>query len=267
MQVLWLTDTHFNYKRTHSTKELGILLQAYNADGVVLTGDISEGPTLVQHLCEFSEGIDIPVYFVTGNHDYYFSSFNATDAIIQNLSVKNLYPLRYLSPIILGKASLIGTGGWYDARYSGTPWSLMMQDFFDIEDLVPGKDDYKIRSRISQERADILASELLQQLKSVKTKDIIIATHVPPYDGAAWYRGAISDPSFLPWFTDMACGKVIDSFAQDNPDKRIKIICGHCHSNGIFQRSSNIKVYTGKAFADGHIAGVISIENVVRIDC
>jgi Icc-related predicted phosphoesterase len=92
--------------------------------------------------------------------------------------------------------------------------------------------------------AQALKPSLLKALRQYQTT--IIATHVPPYEGAAWHKGAPSSPDYQPLFSSPTLGKMIKSAAVGCPEKSVLVLCGHTHSPGIY-RDGNILVLTAAA--------------------
>ena len=44
------------------------------SDKILITGDIAEAKDVCELLTEFSQHVNSSIYFVLGNHDYYFGS-------------------------------------------------------------------------------------------------------------------------------------------------------------------------------------------------
>ena len=75
MRLAWITDPHFNFLPPFGARAFGqYVAKETGCDAVVLTGDIAESKSLEQASRGFAEGLDKPVYFVLGNHDYYSGS-------------------------------------------------------------------------------------------------------------------------------------------------------------------------------------------------
>lgn len=51
-------------------------LIATDSEGVVISGDIAEVPSIESILKEMASTTQKPIYFVLGNHDYYRGSIN-----------------------------------------------------------------------------------------------------------------------------------------------------------------------------------------------
>lgn len=164
--LLWGTDFHLNFLR-QSPSVFGDYLMEENpeANGIIITGDISNGTLVAQHLEEFSSTFTKPIYFVLGNHDYYGSSFDRVDGEVAKVvaGVSNLHWLNQGWHIHEGVV-LVGIGGWYDAYYGNANSTIELNDFYKIENLVSGIRDRRILIQLIRERAkedaDLFASML-----------------------------------------------------------------------------------------------------------
>src|SRR5690242_20725584 len=140
LRLAWATDVHLNFL---SGDELSLFYEKFLAkpiDGVLLTGDIAEAPSLAKHLSEFSDRIKKPIYFVLGNHDFYRSSIRAVRAQITRICEENEFlvwlPLYGVVPLSK-KTALVGHDGWADGRfgdYAASP--VLLNDYVLIEELV-----------------------------------------------------------------------------------------------------------------------------------
>lgn len=93
MQLVHLSDIHLNFckqddDRGRKTRKYFIksLNDAYsqNAKDIVLIGDISECPYLINDLYWLSQNYSGNIYFVLGNHDYYCGDFSLGGSLCYN---------------------------------------------------------------------------------------------------------------------------------------------------------------------------------------
>lgn len=71
MKLAWLTDIHLNFLDADERKRLYQEIINTKCDGVLISGDIAEAPSIKNILQELAIFIKKPIYFVLGNHDYY----------------------------------------------------------------------------------------------------------------------------------------------------------------------------------------------------
>jgi predicted phosphohydrolase len=256
-----MTDPHLNFIPTeYGARIFGeYLVDEYKFDSVVITGDIGEAPSVCKLLKQFANGVERPVYFVLGNHDYYRGSFQSVQRKVEELDHKNLIWLDKGALILLDEnTALVGHGGWFDALLGKPKKShVILNDFDLIEELNVHFDRYtwnekggrttflkKVKA-LGQQAADEALPMLLQALQARET--VIFATHYPPFKEACWYDGAPSDSRWLPWFTCAAMGKMLLEVASEHPQNKILVLCGHTHGEGEYEAADNLTVLTAKA--------------------
>lgn len=272
--LLWLSDSHFNFLEKNGVTKFSqnLIKENPDADALIITGDITSGEVFEEHLTQLAQEFTKPIYFVLGNHDFYNSSFKEIEDITASLTNKfgNLHWLNEVGHIYHG-ISIVGVGGWYDLRYGNTQTNVMLNDFRLIEDLWAGLNMRDLAIEMSRKRADKEAERLdmllFKEICNYDTNIVLIATHVSPYLGSSWHEGHQSDRDWLPWFTSRAIGEVIDTYAENNPEKKFVVLSGHGHSPGIYNRYDNLVVYTGKAeYWNPALAGKIDVDNG-KIEC
>jgi predicted phosphohydrolase len=285
-RLVWATDIHLNFlKHPHAQQAFGqYLREETSGDAFVFTGDISEAPSLDHHLQQLMEGLQREAYFVLGNHDYYKGSFDKTEKVASNFA---LWLDHGKIHELTEKVALVGSEGWYDAQF-GNPMTpnFGMTDWKDIEDLaiLPGNPfgikhvkrvegkivreillDKEARQRVidvCQARAKNFAerarASLLRALATFE--QVIFATHVPPFEGATWHEGNLSDTMWIPWFSSKAMGEMLLEAAEAHPNRRILVLCGHTHSSGIYAPKPNLTVLTGEAaYFKPDLAGILEV--------
>ena len=268
MTLLWVTDTHLDYVRvSEPSKTLAQYLVAENpnADALLISGDISNGGLIEKHLRELANNYPHPIFLVTGNHDYYFSSFKDVDAKVHKVVAK--FPnLHWLDEhwVTYHGIPIVGVGGWYDAYYGNVYTKEQLNDFYEIKELRPGLHYHDLLLKLVRDRAGAQADNLASMLKEaclIDSDTVIVTTHVAPYLEASWYRGKQSERDMAPWFTSASTGAVLDTYADKYPEKTFVVLCGHSHSPGIFQRKDNMIVYTGRAqYGFPDLSGVIDAD-------
>lgn len=274
-RICWLSDIHLSHLRTDDMSKVfgGYLRADYDFDSVVITGDIAEAHSLGALLKLFADGIgtDKEVFYTLGNHDYYGSTIDAVNSALEKPLSLNLTWLDRSPPILLDEhTALIGKFTWYDALLGDADNSnVILSDFTMVHDFkqvfteyawerdVRGRDPLLAKLRmLAYQAVKELKETLLIALKL--RKNIIVATHVPPFMEACWHEGAISNERWLPWFTCHQLGKMLEQVSEAHPECKLLVLCGHTHSPGVFQRSHNLRVLTAKAvYGAPDVAGML----------
>lgn len=266
MPILFATDVHVDHlwRVQGAVKAFGkYLAEDYpEAEVLLITGDISEAPTLVDHLGQIAAGFGKRVLFLTGNHDHYHGSIYGVNRELRALKHPNLVWLDTAEPIVFDDFALVGQYAWYDG-ICGKPLESMvvLYDWTVVEELKQVyTGDYDWAHEVERGSRNPLLTTLRQlaaaavadakikletalQLKS----NVIFATHVAPFKGASWHEGNISNDEWLPWFTCHQMGEMLAGVAAAHPEQKILVLCGHNHSAGIYQHAPNLRVLTGGA--------------------
>lgn len=265
MKLAWATDIHLNFLTPSERAAFARSVRDTGASALLVTGDIAEGPSVGPLLRELHEALGLQVFFVLGNHDYYRSSVGHVRAQMDELcsGTPGLSWLHAAAVTALGEATaLVGVDGWADGQYGNYRASpVSLNDYVLIRDLaLPGKGD---RLRVMRELAGESAERLRGALESALPvhRRVLVATHVPPFEEACWHEGKISGPDWLPHFACKATGDVLLSAAEAWPDRRIEVLCGHTHSEGVASPRPNLLVRTGAAeYGAPALAGVLELE-------
>lgn len=249
MTLAWITDPHFDHVNLKTWVRWSQTLASSHPDGVIVTGDISEGDDVAFQLRRLAAAIDRPIYFVLGNHDFYGGRIGEVRLRCADLA-REVPLLRYLSecpPIPLGdEVVLLGDDGWGDGvegDFENSPIRLndfrMIDDFRDVSpDRWRGLVDQQ--GRQSAERL----SEKIAGLKS-SVRFVLVATHVPPFRESCWYEGQTTDDHWAPFFVCGHVGRMLRTAALANPDREFVVLCGHTHHDGIARITDNLVVHTG----------------------
>lgn len=263
-RLAWATDVHLNFLAATGIEAFREEVARQEADGVVITGDIAEAPTLEPLLSLLAAELKTPIYFVLGNHDYYRSGIGQVRAVARELSRRSpwLAWLPALGVVELTRdVALVGVDGWSDGRcgdYERSP--VMLNDYLLIADLAGATkaDRLERLHRLGDAEAEALRGPLGEALG--KYERVIVATHVPPFEEACWHEGKVSNDEWLPHFTCRAVGDVLRAAAVAHPDRKIRVLCGHTHGSGTAQILPNLKVVTGAAeYGEPRVQGVIEL--------
>ena len=249
--LAWITDPHLNFLDEAKLQRFLTELAQHSVDGLVITGDIAEAPSVIEYLQRLDAALPFPVWIVLGNHDFYRGSIAATRKAVTELSVRAAR-VRYLTAShvisLSHKTALVGHDGWADGRcgsFLNSP--IRLNDYHLIQDLAckSKAETLKRLMTLGDEAADHLLKVITEALTT--HEEVIVATHVPPYGGACWHEGQAICNEWTPHFTCLATGWAMNEVMAEFPNKHLRVLCGHTHSRGSFQAAENIVVQTGGA--------------------
>lgn len=235
-KLLWMSDLHMDLAIHAYRRKILIDLQTAEFDAAVITGDTASSQFIEQHLLSIASACNPrPVYLVLGNHDFYGSSIDHTREKVRAIcsKISNLHHLQDLGPVWLNKhTALIGHHGWADARCGwGERTYVRNPDHWCIDDF---------RSLNKSERFELMALlgknssiSIRSNLQSVvrRAKQLIIATHVPPFETSVIYDGKPCGPCHSAHFVNSNMGGMLIGTARNNPNTQFTVVSGHTHSH------------------------------------
>lgn len=254
---IWATDIHLNYFSDEYISNFGKSLGTeYKAEGLIISGDISLGTKLERNLKTLSDAIQIPIYYVLGNHDYWYSSFEEIDSLLDSLSLDSgLIDLNKNSIQINEDTILTGFTGWYDCKFGKIDPEVKMSDWIKIA-------DYKDKDyiKVSQDRSEKYLSfeDKALSFKDKNIKNQIIVTHFPPFEKLIKEKKEAK-----PFYGSSNAGQTLINVSKHYD----KVIClsGHTHNRASYHRK-NLSCYVGEACrGKPSLAGIIN-SNTLEID-
>jgi predicted phosphodiesterase len=259
-RVLWATDIHLDAAEFDTVEAFCTSVNAQSAKALLLGGDIADGSSLPEWLAFLADRIDLPIYFVLGNHDFYGSSIDDVRSTMRDLNDPRIKWLPHHGIVNLAEGvALVGQDGWGDARLGHFFHSdVILTDYLAIIDLSNAFDLDSFNGDLSNQRKlkDLLgrlgddeAGSLRPHLTeaTARSRRVVVLTHVPPFREACWYHGGISDDNWLPSLTCKAVGDLLYETAQANPHCEVVVLCGHTHGSGVADILPNLRVFTGEA--------------------
>lgn len=250
-RIAWLTDIHLNFLSAAQVVGFCQRVSRRKPHVLLVGGDIAESPSLEFHLQEMARQLQRPIYFVLGNHDFYFGSIDRTRWRVSQFC-QRVVLLHWLPKAgvveLTPQVGLIGHGGYADGRLGQYANSdVVLSDYTLIAEFA--NLDSAARLRVMQRLADEATDHVRQFLPLAldRYRQVFFLTHVPPFKDAAWHRSRPSNDNWLPHFSCKAVGDAIVECMQDRPDRRLTILCGHTHGSGRTQPLPNVEVITGGA--------------------
>lgn len=251
-KITWITDIHLDhlFEVGNDPKEgwVKVLSEervqefckevlATDPNFIVITGDISTAQFIELHLMWLEKYIPkIPIYFVLGNHDYYYGSISEVRVKMQKYNgVKTR--LQWLPGTsfvqLTEKTALVGHDGWYDGGYSDWFRSKLGMPEYTLTS------EFQFQSTTSRYQKLIeLATECAVHIDQHVTaaaraqfEHVIFATHVPPFrENSRAPNGALSDPNWLPNMSSKIAGDALLRVAEAYRKVKFTCLCGHTHT-------------------------------------
>lgn len=245
-KYLWLTDIHLNFLKTQSRQDFFKTLKLKNPHGIFLSGDIATGTTVAEILAELGEYLNLPIYFVLGNHDLWNSSSAQVKEKLAQLP-SNLVYLSQSEPIALTKkVGLIGHDGFCDARWKEPKYPLVfLMDWFFIKDFrnLSLKDKYALMRDWASEAAAQVGFKLRKALETFE--EVIMISHfplLPENNLPKWIKDF-----WKPYNSSKIMFETLRSIMSDFPNKKLTLYSGHSHQESKTEIAPNIVMKVGGA--------------------
>jgi hypothetical protein len=227
-------------------------LSSRDYDAAVICGDTGTAT----NVCDLLESIAAAchprvVYFVLGNHDFYFAAMSQTYDRVARLSrsVPNLRHLHHSGPISLDRdTALVGHHGWPDARCGWRRNTVVRSaDHWKIPDFQKLSRDQRYRKmeHLGRQSAGAIRTDLLSALRYHRR--VVIATHIPAFPSSALYDGKPCGPCHQPHFVNLSVGSMLIGIARKNHGKRLTVLSGHTHHAKTDPILKNLHSYVGGA--------------------
>lgn len=270
MRLVWTTDPHLNHVPVNAWDNWIGANRSSEPQGILISGDISEGDDVVFQLQRIAEALPVPIYFVLGNHDFYQSSIAETRRRVIEACREHprLFYLTDLDPLeTSGGVFLLGDDGWGDGTVGDYQGSQVRLNDFELIDDFKSVDSSQWKSLL-QEQGQQSARRLAHKFRSLPddTRSVIVLTHVPPFREACWYQGHTTDDHWAPFFVCGEVGKTLLAAAGERPDCEMTVLCGHTHNGGVARPAENLVVYTGAAdYGEPIIEGLVEVGRQVGV--
>jgi len=247
--IAWLTDIHLDFLSPAKAKAFCRSIAGCNPDAVLIGGDIGDARTIKIYLRMLEDELCRPIYFVLGNHDYYYGSITGVRTAIKKLCDRSDW-LHWLpnGEVVefTEETGLIGIDSWADGRLGNYQDSMVLLNDYSLIKELTGLDQDARLIKLN-ELGDIAAADLREILPRALARfpHVLLLTHVPPFKEACWHDGNISSDHWLPHFSCKVLGEALVECMRSYPDCEMTVLCGHTHSGGNAQTLPNLTVKTG----------------------
>jgi UDP-2,3-diacylglucosamine pyrophosphatase LpxH len=243
-RLLWLTDLHLEFLSRRQSAAFLSRLAAQKPDAALIGGDISTATRIVQDLKAIQATLQVPVYFVLGNHDFYHGRIEKVRGQIRALcsEIKNLHWLEDAGCVRLDDdLALVGHGCWGDGR-AGDFWgsNLELNDFYRIEDFkgLHRAERLSLLNHLGEEAADYLGRFCREAADCCQR--VFVLTHATPFWETCLHEGRPA-PEGLPFFCCQRAGEVLRKVASEFPKVTFTVLSGHTHHHACRQILPNLK--------------------------
>jgi predicted phosphodiesterase len=265
LRIGWLTDLHLNFVSPRKRTAFYSQLRKRKLDAILLGGDIGEADSVTQLLAEIESHLQMPIYFVLGNHDFYRGSIaSVREAVARQAAASRWLHWLPTSAVVAltPTTALAGHDSWADGRLGDFFRSeVLLNDYLLISEFYGQEKEerYAQLNALGDEAAEFLERRAREALAG--WRDIIVLTHAPPFRESCWHEGRISDDDYLPHFACRAVGERLAAIMRDCPGKTMTVLCGHTHSSGAARILDNLIVYTGHAqYGEPELQRVFELE-------
>ena len=275
MKLAWLSDIHLDMVSKETIIQLGTAINECDCESAIITGDIANGRSVIQVLSLLDETVRKPIYFVLGNHDSYYGSFQKIHYNMRKFSRKSKFCKWMTSSNIIqltDDTCIVGHDGFYDGRngkffgpsldieMNSDEGMFLMNDFFLIKEIAAHtsrKEKLKYFNKLGDKSAKYFSKTIKEAAKSYKK--IIAITHVPPFEEVSKHRGESNSVYALPFYSCKAVGDVLLKLKNDLPNNQIVMFAGHTHCPAEMH-SENLHVYVaGAKYTEPEIFNIIVV--------
>ncbi|MGA8164164.1 MAG: metallophosphoesterase [Waddliaceae bacterium] len=246
---MWLTDLHLDAAKDERINTFFQELIEQNPDAILIGGDISNGVNFLVYLKKLTKLFQRSLYFVLGNHDFYYSSITKIRQMARRAcdEWKQIHYLTGSGVVELTPGTaLIGHDGWADGRAGNfLDSTIILHDYLLIDELknLTPAERQKVLNRLGNEAAEELRSVLLKALEDYER--VLVLTHPPPFRESCMYKGKVCDENWAPHFVCQSIGDMLKEVLVHFPTKQVLVLCGHSHHTADQSPLPNLRVLTG----------------------
>ncbi|BBD89175.1 metallophosphoesterase [Staphylococcus caprae] len=172
-------DRHPKLEQDEYLNVLSQVIQHRKLDILLIAGDISNDYQMSYHFIkQLKDNINIPTYFIPGNHDLWSDDSDKTSTEILDYYKSKEECLIGRPFIINDEWAIVGNTGWYDYSYADTRFT---QDKIQKGKHYGATWQDKVRmdwSLSDQQLSKIAANKVEEDIKQVCNRNIILMTHI-----------------------------------------------------------------------------------------
>jgi predicted MPP superfamily phosphohydrolase len=262
MKIAWATDIRLTEIGKDLAKDLCDRIRHSGAEALLIGGDTAEAWDLEAWLRFLDENLQLPVYFVLGNHDYYGGTIVDVRRRVESIESSNLNWLPKKGVVKLTKeTALIGHGGWADAR-DGYPLEgqivfndvLLIRDLRQVATHVEQGDslgDWLNKPALAEklqelgsEAAETMRAPLLKALESFPR--VIVLTHVPSFRESEKVPEA--DWACPTW---AAMGELLLEVVAEFPHRDVTVLCSQRFGERVVMPLPNLRMLKSRTVEAG----------------
>lgn len=264
-KLLWTTDLHIDATEKTQLEQFYQFIEANDPAAILIGGDISNGYQSLIHLKNMAERLKRPLYFILGNHDFYYGSIQKMRGKVRQLTaeVPNLIYLTESGVIELSPTTaLIGHDGWYDGKAGDFLKSdVILNDYFLIEELKNLSPQARLAklNEMGAEAGRAMHKALSEAFQ--RYSKVILLTHVPPFLESCMHDGEMCDANWGPHFVSQTSGEALIEVAQQHLEKQLLVLCGHTHAAADVSILPNVRALTGES-----VLGAPSAQGIIFFD-
>lgn len=249
--LAWATDIHLDHCDAEVIAAFAHSIRLKDPKALCLTGDLAESQNVASYLSDLAAELQIPVYFILGNHDYYHGSIaevrRAMLALSQSSEWLRWMPASGLVPLS-ATTCLLGHDGWSDGRHGDYATStIKLKDYRLISEFAEAGEAGRLAllNQLGDEAATWLRPRLNQALQAFQ--QVYLLMHPPPFRAACLYGTEVADDNWAPHFTCKAVGDLLAELLPLYPQSQLTVLAGHTHNPCDIQILPNLSVRVGAA--------------------
>jgi putative phosphoesterase len=189
-------------------------LKENKTDIFCFAGDMSADITLtIKILREIREELDIEICAVTGNHEMWDKNFANSFEILSYFDNQAKDISVHANPFEFGDWVILGNMGWYDYSTAQTYFTEEQ-----LDKMIFGSTSWNDKvfcnwdGKTNKEVANLLLKDLKEQLEVYKGKNMILLSHIVPYEECVLVKNDKGWDYFNAFIGNVNIGKLADEY-------------------------------------------------------